>query len=89
MTVSGKLSTGESVTLRAFDGNAIEVVTQRAFAPGARAVMVLEIASEALGIEVKCHGSRKLEDGRFSVRGRVISMRREDRENLIAALAAD
>lgn len=89
MTVSGNLSTGEPVVLRSFDGQAIELVTERAFAPGARAVMSFEVGGAGLGVEVKCHGSRKTDEGGFLVRGRVISMRREHRDALLSALEID
>ncbi len=89
MTVVGTLSTGEAVEVLSFDGALLEVlVSGRAFAPGAPAAMTLGPSGEPLSIALKCHGSKRQEDGRFLVRGRAISLTREHRDRLLAVLAS-
>lgn len=89
MSVVGRLSTGEAVELVAFDGQHLEIyVDGRAFAPGAPASIVFEVAPTPIPVGWKSHGSRKMPDGRFLARGRVISLTRELRDALLAAHAS-
>lgn len=83
--ISGILSTGEDVQLTAFEGESIEFLSPRAFAPGAPCALVASLSPD-LSISVKCLGSKRIDDGRFRVKGRTIAMRREDRERLVHAL---
>jgi hypothetical protein len=60
--------------------NVLELVAPMAFAPGQPARF--EVGE--LALEGRSLGSRRREDGRFVVRFRLISLRREDREKLEA-----
>lgn len=55
--------------------NVIELVVPMPFAPGQPA----RFAVEGLALEGRSLGSRKREDGRFQVRLRLVSLRREQR----------
>ncbi len=58
--------------------NVVELVSPISFAPGQPARF--EVAE--LSLEGRSLGSRKRDDGRFTVRFRLISLRREERERL-------
>jgi hypothetical protein len=81
------LSTGEPARLVAFDGVHLEAVTPRPFAPGARALFRVGFSDSVLAIDLKCHGSKRTEDGAFHVKGRVISLPKEARDRLLALVA--
>ncbi len=78
-TVSG--AQGEALS---FAGEVLVCAVARAFAPGAP--LELTVGDEALGLRAKTIGSRRLPDGRFEVRMRLVSLRREQREALARAL---
>lgn len=80
------LSTGEAARVVAFDGTTFEARSPRPFAPGARAVFHVESGDTPIVVDLKCHGSKRVDDGVFHVRGRVISLPREARERLVEAL---
>jgi len=83
--IPGILSTGESVEVVYFEGETIELVSPRAFAPGAPCAVIAKL-DPLLPLSVKCAGSKRIDDGRFRVKGRTIALRREDRERLVHAL---
>lgn len=85
--IGGTLTTGEDVQIAFFEGELLELLSPRAFAPGAPCAFVVPL-EPSLSIQLKCAGSKRIEDGRFRVRGRTIAMRREDRERLVQALGA-
>ncbi|MCZ7687520.1 MAG: hypothetical protein M5U28_55795 [Sandaracinaceae bacterium] len=62
----------------------LHLVLPRAFAPGAPLALTLELEDGALELTGKTIGSKRREDGRFDVRARLISLRREDRARLEA-----
>lgn len=64
--------------------NVVELVSPTSFAPGQPARF--EVAE--LALEGRSLGSRKRDDGRFMVRFRLISLRREDRDRLEAIAAS-
>lgn len=84
--ISGTISTGEDVQITAFDGESVELISPRAFAPGAPCALVVALSPE-LPMTLKCHGSKRIDDGRFQVRGRAIALRRDDRERLVRSIA--
>lgn len=73
---------GEAVRV---DGEVLEAVLPRAFAPGAPARMELD-GDAPIPIEGKTIGSKRRDDGRFDVRMRLINLRREHRAALESAL---
>lgn len=77
----GEDAVGETV---AFDGETLEVRVTRAFAPGAPVVIEVLAPEGPMRVEGKSRGSKRQADGRFAVRVRTTSLRREVR----AALAA-
>lgn len=73
------LREGEGVLL-GYAKNVVELVAPGPYAPGAPAHF--EIGD--LALEGRSLGSKRLSDGRFQVRFRLITLRREDRERLEA-----
>lgn len=86
--ISGTLSSGEDVQIAGFDGETLDLISPRAFAPGAPCVLVVGVSPE-LAITLKCHGSKRIDDGRFRVTGRTIALRRDDRERLVRSLSTE
>ena len=74
-------TTGETV---AFDGEILDLLLTRAFAPGAPLVIDVVTPDAALHVEGRSRGSKKQPDGRFAVRVRTTSLRREVRVALEA-----
>ncbi|MBX3274149.1 MAG: hypothetical protein KF729_28035 [Sandaracinaceae bacterium] len=71
----------------AFDGEEVlACALDRAFAPGAPIELALSAGEAALALRGKAIGSKRRLDGRFDVRVRLVSLRREDREALSRAL---
>ena len=77
----GDGTTGETV---AFDGEMLDLLLTHAFAPGAPLVIDVVAPGATLRVEGKSRGSKKQPDGRFAVRVRTTSLRREVREALSA-----
>lgn len=73
---------GEAIS---FSGEVLHVVLERAFAPGAPLSLELAHATGPLSLSGKTIGSKRREDGRFDVRLRLVSLRREEREKLSGA----
>ncbi|MGF1467911.1 MAG: hypothetical protein ACFCGT_17460 [Sandaracinaceae bacterium] len=73
---------GEAV---AFAGQVLHLHLPRAFAPGAPVRVRVDVAGEALGLEGKTIGSKRLDEGRFHVRVRLVNLRRAQREALVRA----
>lgn len=66
---------GGTAVLELIDGDKVELVSTRAFAPGARPEGTL--ASGGHTIWLKCHGSRRQDDGSYRVKGRLLNVRRD------------
>ncbi|MCB9602279.1 MAG: hypothetical protein H6722_24810 [Sandaracinus sp.] len=64
--------------------NVVELVSPVPFAPGQPGRFELGLEAGALALEGRSLGSRKRDDGRFVVRFRLISLRRDEREALEA-----
>ena len=70
----------------AFDGEWLSCVLSRAFAPGSPVKLSLRLPKGKLALGGKAAGSRRMKDGRFALRLRLISLRRDQREALLRAL---
>ena len=66
---------GGTAVLDVIDGDKVELRSTRAFAPGARPEGIL--AESGHTIWLKCHGSRRQDDGSYRVKGRLLNVRRE------------
>ena len=82
--IAVRIAEGEG-ELVGYAKNVIELVSPTSFAPGQPARF--EVAE--LALEGRSLGSRKRDDGRFTVRFRLISLRREDRARLEAIAATE
>lgn len=69
----------------AFDGEMIVLVLSRPLAPGTPFRGVVAIETGEIAIEGRATRSKRTADGTFEVRARLISLRRDDRERLLAA----
>ena len=74
-------SGGEGEAL-GFAGEVLEIVIERAYAPGAPVEMTIDRPDGPLAVRGKTIGSKRGADGRFLVRLRLVSLRREDRARL-------
>lgn len=79
---------GGAATLAKLDGERIELVSTRAFAPGSRPKGHLEAAppGKSTPLWMKVHGSRRQDDGFFRVSGRLLNATREQRAALEEAI---
>ena len=79
---------GGAATLAKLDGDRIELVSTRAFAPGSRPKGHLERAAPGptAPLWMKVHGSRRQDDGFFRVAGRLLNATREQRAALEEAI---
>ena len=80
---------GGTAQVEVLEGERIELVSTRPFAPGARPEGTFEIAGRVRPIRLKCHGSRRLDDGTFRVMGRLLNVTREVRELLKEAVSME
>ena len=86
---------GVSGRVLAYDGKLLVAEGPRAFAPGEPVRIEVgagfdEAAlagSASATLDARCLGSRRLEGGRYALRFRLVSLRRADRELLVALLA--
>lgn len=85
--IAGRLETGEEAELVAMRGETLSLVSPRAFAPGAPVRLTALLEEGELSLSGKSLGSKRRDDARFDVRARLISLRREERERLAAALS--
>lgn len=80
---------GEAI-VRELEGEAICIDSSIPSPPGSRIVAVLESEVDALrgtSLRIKIHGCKKMESGRFLLRGRVLDLARTVREALDGELA--
>ncbi len=86
MSVSINWQGGGTAVMEVIDGDHVELVSTRAFAPGSRPEGNIAFppdtpAGSSVGaasplIWMKVHGSRRQEDGTFRVKGRLLNVRR-------------
>ncbi len=69
----------EPVTLK---NDLMEVIAEQPCAPGTP--ITLELGE--LSLQAKSRGSKKRDDGRFDLKVRLISLRRDERERLVALM---
>ena len=74
---------GEPGELVWFGGELLEMISAVPLAPGTPT----RIQIDDMPLEGKSQGSKRLDDGRFSVRFRLINLRREHRDRLVALCA--
>ncbi len=82
VTLSAKLGS-DVLTVTAFDGKQVALVSPRPFAPGYRLALDVAFQTPAL-LELKTLGSKKRADGAFDVRARPMTLRKDVREKLFA-----
>lgn len=77
-----RLDTGDSAEGRAFDGEFFTLLGPRAYAPGSPIRFAALFDKGVCPLEGRALRSKRIDDGRFEVRLRLISLRREARERL-------
>lgn len=70
-----------------FEGTMLLAVGEKAYAPGRPLELVLKLEGGDARVRAKTIGSKRREDGAFDVRMRLVDLRKDDRERLLAALA--
>lgn len=73
---------GEALTLT---GEALHIVIDRAYAPGAPISMSVFLPDETLALQGRTIASKRRPDGRFDVRLRLVNLTREARSRLVNA----
>jgi hypothetical protein len=73
-----------SATFASLDGEKVELVSTRAFAPGSRPEASLEGTQERVWLKV--HNSRRQEDGLYRVTGRLLNATKQLRARLEEAV---
>lgn len=68
-----------------FEGEFLLAVVSRAFAPGTPLKGTIKLADGEIPIEGRATSSKRTPEGTFEVRARLINLRREIRERLVAA----
>jgi hypothetical protein len=82
-----RLESGEQAEARGFDGNVLTLRSPRAFPPGSPIRFTVAVEEEvARSFEGRALGSRRADEIGFEVRMRFVSLRRVDREWLVARL---
>ena len=82
MTLSCKLASGDAIELLRFDGKLLTFVAGKAVAPGAP--LRVRVEPTGMTLELKSIGSRKLDNARFELRARIMTMPKEVRDALNA-----
>ncbi len=85
--VPARLGGGEAAAVVSFDGSVVAIVSPRAFAPGAPVTLTVTLEDGDVQVDGRSLGSKRRDEGGFDVRLRTVSLRREHRERLAAALA--
>ncbi|NOY90068.1 MAG: hypothetical protein GXP55_02580 [Deltaproteobacteria bacterium] len=81
-------SEGAELSLLAFDGKWLVLEAPRAWAPGSPMAIRVEFAGTPHMLDARSLGSRRDAPGRFRVKLRLVSMRRDSRQALLEALPA-
>lgn len=87
MSLVGEIVGGGPMEMTSYDGAEITLVATVALAPGKPVRLRVTVGETALELEAKSHGSKRREDGRFEVRLRPVSWRREQAEAVREALS--
>ena len=74
-----QLEAGDRAVATGYASNLLSLICPCAYPPGKPMALRAEIAGTRLSLEGKSTGSRVREDGRFDVKLRLVSLRREDR----------
>lgn len=88
MTVVHGSCAGQLLELHGFDGKNLHLVSAVAFAPGQRLSPSFSLEAP-LSLELKSLGSVRRPDGRFDVRARAVTLRKEERAILLRTFGAD
>ena len=68
-------SGGGTAVIDAIDGDRVELVSTRAFAPGSRPEGTVTAGGHSIWLKVR--GARRQDDGAFRVKGRLLNVRRD------------
>lgn len=82
MTTLVRLAGGVEGEVESFADCVLGLVAPRAYAPGAPVSLEVLHASSTLSLSGRTVGSKRRDDGRFSVRIRLTNLRRAEREAL-------
>lgn len=86
MTLKAETEAGATVEVAAFDGNFSTFHSPRAYVPGQP--VTLEVALETpCRVEGRTIGSRRIAEGVFEIRIRLVSLTRDTRERMLAAMS--
>ncbi|MBK8173048.1 MAG: hypothetical protein IPK60_22320 [Sandaracinaceae bacterium] len=86
MSAKVEFERGESGEVSSWDGSTMTVLASGPYAPGAPTRMKIHLETTAVDVEARAKDSKRVADGRFQVRLRVINLRREQLE-LLATLS--
>jgi hypothetical protein len=87
VSFGARTSSGEALSLIAFDGRHFRFVSPRPFAPGQPLNVVVEVGS-GYSLELKSLGSVRHGPHQFEVRARATTLSRSAREALLAGFAS-
>jgi hypothetical protein len=85
MTLPAKTENGEALDVVEFDGLLATVHSARPFAPGQPLTLVVAL-EPAFVAEARTVAAKRLPEGPFEVRVRLISLKREERQRLLEAM---
>lgn len=77
---------GVELTLACFDGKWLTLSAPRAWAPGSPMKLAAVLDGKTHALDLRSLGSRRGADGSFTVKARLVSLTRESRAALEAAL---
>lgn len=86
MSVAIELTSGERGDAVRLEGEVLQVVVPKAFAPGAPMTLRVLLEDGVVDLSAKTIGSKRRDEGLFDVRARLVNLRRSDRERLLARL---
>jgi hypothetical protein len=77
-----ELDGGEKAEVCTFEGHILTFLSPRAFASGAPIGFAVVVGDHRRAFEGRCVSARRVEDGRFKVRVRLVNLRRDARRAL-------